>query len=301
VGLREAKPSRAPVLAREGQDAPLTLLFSLPVARAKLQPVKVRNALGYVIGGDDGDARLVLGRNVAGELIGIEEVGSGLACTLTCPECVAPLVAKKGPVRAHHFAHAPGSDCFDETGALETQAHRLAKTVLAGSHLLLPSLEYLGETGPQVDVREVEIEPMRGAVRPDLICQVAWRPDDSADARLIELAVEIKVTHPFNLVKAGLFAEQRLRCIEIDLSRYRYKEDAEIAAAVRSSAPRRWVWKKAPMPINRPELPNGPVPRRGSFKQPAPPEIDVEGWAEFNRRHPAPPRPARSSPPPDQR
>ncbi len=263
--------------------------------------MKVRNALGHVIGGGDGDARLVLGRTLAGELIGIEEVGSGLACALTCPECAATLVAKKGPVRAHHFAHAPGADCVDEVGALETQAHRLAKTVLAGSNLLLPSFEYLGEPGPQVEVRDVEIETMRGAVRPDLICQVAWRPEGSADAKLIELAVEIKVTHGVNLVKAGLFAEQRLRCIEIDLSRYRYKDDAEITAAVRSSAPRRWVWKKGRMPIARPELPKGPVPRRGSFKRPAPPEIDVEGWADFNRRHPAPPRPARSSPPPDQR
>lgn len=95
------------------------------------------------------------------------------------------------------------------------------------------------------------------------------------------------MTHGVNLVKGRLFAEQRLRCIEIDLSGHRYKDDAEIAAAVRSSAPRRWIWKKPPMPIKRPELPKGPVPRRGSFKRSAPPEIDVEGWADFNRRHPA--------------
>lgn len=76
-------------------------------------------------------------------------------------------------MRAHHFAHAPGADCLDETGALETRAHRLAKTVLAGSRLLLPSFDYLGETGRQVEVSEVEIETTRGAVRPDLVRQVA--------------------------------------------------------------------------------------------------------------------------------
>lgn len=39
------------------------------------------------------------------KIVSIDDVLSGLACDCICPACQAVLVAKKGPVNAHHFSH----------------------------------------------------------------------------------------------------------------------------------------------------------------------------------------------------
>lgn len=46
-----------------------------------------------------------------GVAVNIEDVPSGLACECVCPLCQWPLVAKKGEIRAHHFAHHQKSSC----------------------------------------------------------------------------------------------------------------------------------------------------------------------------------------------
>jgi Competence protein CoiA-like family len=251
--------------------------------------VHILNSLGFMVGADEGSARLVFGVDKSGRMTGIDEAVRGAGCGLLCPECSAPLVARKGDIKVHHFAHAPGSGCLDEQGALETQAHRFAKEVLTGSSLLLPSFSYLGEAGDYVKVLAVSVEESRGPIRPDLVCSVAWEGGaPGRGPRVVELAVEIRVTHRVDAVKGKAFAEQRLRCIEIDLARYRYSSDDEIRRAVISDAPRRWVWKKPPMPVDRPVWPSGPVPRRGRTMRPParPDEFTAEDWAAFNRRHP---------------
>lgn len=45
------------------------------------------------------------------ETVSIEDVPSGLVCGCVCPACQRPLVAKKGEVRAHHFAHYQNNAC----------------------------------------------------------------------------------------------------------------------------------------------------------------------------------------------
>ncbi|MGN5043167.1 competence protein CoiA family protein [Aeromonas sp. 3P] len=40
-------------------------------------------------------------------IVSIEDVPSGKACGCTCIDCNEPLVAKKGEVNRHHFAHEP--------------------------------------------------------------------------------------------------------------------------------------------------------------------------------------------------
>lgn len=59
----------------------------------------------------------------------IEDVKRGLACACTCPECDAPLVAKKGErrLKVWHFAHYAGTSC---TGALESSLHLAVKTII---------------------------------------------------------------------------------------------------------------------------------------------------------------------------
>ncbi len=48
---------------------------------------------------------LTYGRNHDSQLIHISEAEPGLNCGLTCPFCGEPLLARRGQVVAHHFAH----------------------------------------------------------------------------------------------------------------------------------------------------------------------------------------------------
>lgn len=41
----------------------------------------------------------------------VADVGRGLRCGCFCADCKGPLVAKKGEIRAHHFAHHDRRDC----------------------------------------------------------------------------------------------------------------------------------------------------------------------------------------------
>ena len=63
-----------------------------------------------------------------GQPIHIADVPRGLACNSICPNCKAALVAKKGRIKQHHFAHAsePGSGCTPES-----YLHATAKILLA--------------------------------------------------------------------------------------------------------------------------------------------------------------------------
>ena len=63
-----------------------------------------------------------------GRLIHIADVPRGLACNATCPNCKAALVARKGRIKQHHFAHAsdPGGRCTPES-----YLHAAAKILLA--------------------------------------------------------------------------------------------------------------------------------------------------------------------------
>ena len=58
----------------------------------------------------------------------IANVPSGLACGCLCARCGQTLIAKKGSVRQHHFAHYEVSDC---QGAAESALHILAKELIA--------------------------------------------------------------------------------------------------------------------------------------------------------------------------
>ena len=62
-------------------------------------------------------------------LVHVDDAASGLACSCYCVECERPLVAKKGPVLRHHFAHsADDPNCHP---APESLIHRYAKQQLA--------------------------------------------------------------------------------------------------------------------------------------------------------------------------
>lgn len=69
-------------------------------------------------------ALLTYALNSEGKLVHVDDVPKGKNCGCICPACKEKLQAKKGPQKAHHFAHQPGVDC---PNALETTLHLLAK------------------------------------------------------------------------------------------------------------------------------------------------------------------------------
>ena len=64
---------------------------------------------------------------VDGEIIHISEVNSGILQNCLCPKCGSILIAKKGDIRKHHFAHYNYENC---QGEQETALHLLAKEIL---------------------------------------------------------------------------------------------------------------------------------------------------------------------------
>lgn len=107
----------------------------------------------------------------------ISEVSSGLDCRCQCPGCGVSLVAKKGEVRKHHFAHSRPSKCLPN----ETLLHLMGKEFLAqalrrfiegGQGIKLEwkcdRCESNHKGRPFQNAREVAIEQAVGEFIPDL-------------------------------------------------------------------------------------------------------------------------------------
>ncbi|MYF19167.1 MAG: hypothetical protein F4218_00615, partial [Synechococcus sp. SB0677_bin_5] len=135
-----------------------------------------------------------------GELLHISQVSSSLSCGCVCLACHAPLVAKKGRQREHHFAHGSGDSCQH---AIETALHLAAKDVLARRReIALPAVEIKFPYDKFVDydfshktvtiapeqlyqLDSVELEHRISEIIPDVLAKVKNR----------SLLIEIRVTH----------------------------------------------------------------------------------------------------------
>ena len=161
----------------------------------------------------------------------MDEVARGLACGCTCPDCGGALVAKKGALRTHHFAHHRQSAC---SGLGESALHEALKNELSRTGTLMlcearwevelpwwvyneagrkQALERLPPLKGTREARravfdEVETEPTLGAIRPDATA--------TKDGRT--LAVEFKVTHGVDEPKRRVYEGQKISCIEVDAS-----------------------------------------------------------------------------------
>ncbi|WP_234419089.1 competence protein CoiA family protein [Parazoarcus communis] len=131
----------------------------------------------------------------------IREVDRGLPCGCFCPACKAPLIAKKGPHRVHHFAHR-GRSCG--TGQ-ETALHRMAKQILADERQLLLPLEF-------------EPTLYEEALLPDELRWHGQRPDVVLRSESTVLHVEITVTHRCGDDKCAEITRTGIPTVEIDLS-----------------------------------------------------------------------------------
>ncbi len=181
--------------------------------------------------GAEVEVRLPFAEAPSGRLVGIADVERGAACGCVCPGCGRPVIARKGDIMRHHFAHAASAECMT---ALESMAHKLGKQIVADAGMLwVPGY---GEEGAPL-IREmcvaadrVESEKAIGPIRPDLLFYKSGRT----------LAVEILVTHTPEPSKIAAFRAAGVAAVEIDLSEIRPEEIT--AAYVIQHAPRRWLF-----------------------------------------------------------
>ncbi|MDP4270690.1 MAG: competence protein CoiA family protein [Bacteroidota bacterium] len=146
-----------------------------------------------------------------GELVSIDDVENGLACNCVCPNCGETLIARKGNIREHHFAHYKSDDC-GWTG--ESVIHKIAKEIIANSRTIkLPNLIWsynpviaiYGERTILID--NVKLEQKIGSIIPDIIIETKGR----------ELLVEIKVSHGIDRNKFLKIKKLDIPTIEIDV------------------------------------------------------------------------------------
>lgn len=182
-----------------------------------------------------------------GRLRSIEDVGRGLTCQCTCPQCHLPVLAKQGTRREWHFAHAPGSECAQ--GA-ETALHQASKQLLVeAGGLMLPSQAFEAEIclgsgrvdrgraerpAYWVDFADAQQERLIQGVRPDVLAIVGSRI----------LAIEVAVTHFVDEHKAGRLRSLQLPALEIDLSVYRtqlWGWDELRLAIINHTHNKRWI------------------------------------------------------------
>ena len=165
-----------------------------------------------------------------GEIVHISEVNSGILQNCLCPKCKSILIAKKGDIRKHHFAHYNYENC---QGAQETALHLLAKEILYQEKCVC--LPYLQDNQ---DINIKSFDHVALEVR-----EVGLIFDALGLSENEKLAIEIKVTHEIDDRKRQIVINHGIQMIEIDLSDYLTgeKNRTEIVDAVINCAPRYWV------------------------------------------------------------
>ncbi|MGY6554569.1 MAG: competence protein CoiA family protein [Wenzhouxiangella sp.] len=171
-----------------------------------------------------------------GKLISIRQVGRGLQPDCLCPACGSPLIAKKGLIRQHHFAHKNGNSC---ESAAETALHLLAKQVICspGTRLALPPYKIVGRRrrGSKSQAISETVPGVGGAIIQVAEGQEEFRFEGfTADALISvqsgsgptrkELIVEIAVTNPCSKAKIRRIAAVGISAIEIDLREFPHYE-----------------------------------------------------------------------------
>ena len=152
-----------------------------------------------------------------GKTVSVSEVESGLECGCVCPACGEFLVAKKGKIRVHHFAHQSGRDC--EYG-YETSLHLLAKKIFLKAKRFKTPPVFIDYPNPHkekellfperiIQIDEVKLEKRYNDVIPDIVLVCGEK----------ELFVEIFVCHKINDAKLERIKSNNISTIEINLSK----------------------------------------------------------------------------------
>ncbi|MCS4089072.1 hypothetical protein [Rhizobium sp. BK176] len=166
----------------------------------------------------------------------ISAVPSGRKCGCICPICYGGMVARKGTVRTHSFAHQADAHGLGCAHAAESILHRLAKAVIERKReIRVADTQVRDELGPLTIVQgkmvhfdRVELEKRTGEVIPDVVCSAGRR----------KLHVEFKVTHGCSAEKLSKLAGLDVAVMEVDLSEYRHFKLKELDFIILDEAPR---------------------------------------------------------------
>lgn len=165
-----------------------------------------------------------------GQIVDILEAERGKQCQCVCPKCRRPVIAKKGPIRRHHFSHfSENIELAPCSGAQETGLHRAAIQIVAGwKHITLPALEVVvyRHTSSAEESRQTGSIPAEHfwidrTRQPDREGRSQeWVPDVVLEGPKGELRVEVKVTHGISIAKKALIDRDRIPTLEFDLSSF---------------------------------------------------------------------------------
>lgn len=171
------------------------------------------------------------------KLIHISQVPRGLACNCFCPCCKSPLLAKKGNVNVHHFAHAKGSE--DCKHGYESAVHLLAKSVLEKEKTLsLPPYTVSSDNIPDEEIASLMegiygyeyVHPSQTFTFDEIQNEVHLEditPDSIAVKNGTKLLVEFRYTHAVDEAKFEKIKAKGLSCVEIDLRHFKLSESKE--------------------------------------------------------------------------
>lgn len=131
-----------------------------------------------------------------GRLVHISEVENGLQPDCVCPACASPLVARKGSLKVHHFAHAAESNCQPETVmhllCKQLLAEKVEASISEGTHLCVSWTCRDCDDSHEFDLTngicKCAVEHDLGVLRPD----VALLNSQHEPA----VFLEVVVTHP---------------------------------------------------------------------------------------------------------
>ena len=156
---------------------------------------------------------LQYGMDSDGHFVSINDVvAKGLGCGCVCPNCKQQLIAKtKGDKRKPHFAHYNPQQSADKKKCYENTMHILAKNILEEDlSIMLPALDCI--PCKKVSFKEVEKEERNDSkdLQPDIV-------GITEDGKRI--AIEIKYTHAVDSMKLHKIIDNRLICVEVDISK----------------------------------------------------------------------------------
>lgn len=155
------------------------------------------------------------------QLVYVEDVARGVRCGCVCVKCAGKLIAKKGFIRIHHFAHVADTNCF---GAAETALHLLSKELI--SHLpsiQLPQYKLEKEkrlkSGSTIKHEGVIVSGGEAFITKAVIEQAEDRfvPDITLESHSKTLFIEIAVTHKVDKAKLRHIRRAGKPAIEIHL------------------------------------------------------------------------------------
>lgn len=155
------------------------------------------------------------------KLVHIADVLGGLSCGCMCAACGRRLIAKKGNIRTHHFAHEAHADCAN---AVETTLHLLAKELFEElTTIFLPQYRFNKEkklkNGFRVSHESFVVAGGEVSISRTFIEQAEDRfiPDITLESNSKKLFIEIAVTHQVNKSKLRHIRRLNIPVIEIKL------------------------------------------------------------------------------------